>query len=292
MHRDRSSDHPGVFDPEVVDPLVAALGPLCDRMWPASFHGIERLPEHDRFMVVANHSGMGSAELWALLAAWHRGLGGGRKVAGMAHPGAFRVPILGRVLRGLGAVEATREGAAKARRSGAPLLVFPGGDIEAARPFWQADRVSFAGRKGWIRLAREHGLAIVPMCITGSHKTLPVIASGRAMAWLLGLRFIGVHRAPLTVLSAAAAAGAFRLARGAGVGRAGSALAAWASASLAMMIPWLPSAIGFHVLPVISRDELVDPAMDDAVYTRVTGDLDKTLRARSERAARAAKEPR
>ena len=109
------------------------------------------------------------------------------------------------------------------------------------------------------------------------------------MAWLLGLRFIGVHRAPLTVLSAAAAAGAYGLARKAGAGRAGSALAAWASATLAMMIPWLPSSLGFHVLPVISRDELVDPAMDDAIYVRVTGDLEKVLRARSERAA---KEPR
>src|SRR5262249_37584058 len=177
-----------------------------------------------------------------------------RPVAGMAHPGAFHVPPVRYFLQGLGAVEATRAGAAKARAAGVPLLLFPGGDHEATRPLWQADRVDFAGRRGWIRLARELGLAIVPMCITGSHRTLPIVAGGKAVAWMSGARLIGVHRAPLTLLSVAAGAGALL----AGLPWWLSVGTLWASVWATMALPWVPARIGFHILPPIPCEDVAD----------------------------------
>ena len=279
-HRDRSADKPGVLDEELVASLKAALSPLVRRMWPGTFYGLENLPSHDRFMVVANHSGMGSAELWSLLLAWDDlNRDRRRRVAGMAHPGAFRVPILGSILRGLGAVEATREGARKAREAGAPLLIFPGGDHEAARPLWEAGRVDFAGRKGWARLAREHGLAIVPMAITGSHRTLPILMRSRALAWVIGLRpALGVKRAPLPALSLAAMIAAERIARRAGAGVGGRFAAAAAAYWATLMIPWVPARIGFHLLPSISADELVQMPGDDVLYERVVGALGRVVK--------------
>lgn len=274
---DRSSPHPGVIDPAAVAPWERALGPIVQRMWPASFHDLENLPEHHRVLIVANHSGMGTAELMSLSFAWYGAFGASRPVAGMAHPAAFRVPVLRDVLHGLGAVEATREGAATAIRHGVPLLLFPGGDHEAARPVWQADRVDFAGRKGWIRLAREHGLAIVPLCISGSHVTLPVLARGRTFSWLYGLRLIGVHRAPLSALSLAAAALAIGAVSVLELPIVLGAATAWAAAVGTMMVPWIPSQIGFHVLPPIPAEE-VGAAEDDALYDRVVGALQHKLR--------------
>lgn len=270
---------PGAFDPEVIATFLRLFGPVTRAMWPASFHGFETLPKHDRFIVVANHSGMGMAELWALILFWHE-RGAGRRIAPMAHPGAFKVPPIAYFLRGLGAVEATRRGAAAARAAGAPLLLFPGGDHEAIRPLWQAHRVDFAGRKGWIRLAREHRLAVVPMCITGSHVTLPILGGGRAASWLLGTRLLGVHRAPITVLSLAAAAASLGLARALGVRWWLGALAAWTSMGLGMIVPWVPSKIGFHVLPAIPAEALGDDERTaDAVYTQVVDALQATLSA-------------
>ena len=279
-HRDRSAEHPGVIDEAVFAPLKAVLQPLVQRLWPGTFHGLEHLPSHDRFMVVANHSAMGSAELWSLLLAWHDLYQGRRRVAGMAHPGAFGVPFLGSILRGLGAVEATREGARKAREAGVPLLLFPGGDHEAMRPLWQADRVDFAGRKGWIRLAREHGLTIVPMAITGSHRTLPILMRSRALAWVMGMRpALGVKEAPLPVLSLASMIAADRLARAAGAevpGRFAAVVAAyWAT----LMIPFIPARIGFHLLAPIGPDEVAQTPADDVLYRRVVGALGRALKA-------------
>ncbi len=280
---EHSSSHPGVIDPAAVDRYAAAMGPLIRRMWPATFHDLDRLPPDDRILIVANHSGMGAAELWTLALAWYERFGVTRPIAGMAHPAGFRVPILREALQGLGAVEATRVGAAKARRAGVPILLFPGGDHEATRPFWQADRVDFAGRKGWIRLAREHGLTIVPLCISGSHITLPIVASGRAIAWLTGLRFIGTHRAPLPALALLTSTLAFRVARALGCSRPTSLLAAWAAIAPTVMIPWIPSPIGFHFLPPIpARD--VALASDEVLYDRVVGALGRTLREENQRA--------
>jgi 1-acyl-sn-glycerol-3-phosphate acyltransferase len=250
-------------------------------MWPGELHGLAHLPDHDRFLIVANHSGMGIAEVWSLILAWQDRFAGTRPIAGMAHPAAFGVPPIRYFLEGLGGVEATRAGAAVARASGVPLLLFPGGDQEAMRPFWQASKVDFGGRKGWIRLAREHRLTIVPMCIRGSHRTLPVLAGGRAVAWLTGTRALGFRRAPLTLLSAIAAGATASGARALGAPWWGAGLLAWASMVSTMMVPWVPSRIGFHLLAPITSEALAADADDDAVYRRVVAAIQSRLSATS-----------
>lgn len=281
--RDRSSAHPGHFDVETAALLFRTLGPVCRHMWPGIFHGLSKLPSHNQFIVVANHSGMGSAELWSLFVGWHERFGTGRPVAGMAHPAAFRLPFLRPVLQGLGAVEATQLGACKARLADVPLLIFPGGDHEAMRPYWQGDRVDFAGRKGWIRLARKHGLTIVPMAIVDSHRTLPVVAGGKTLAWLSGLRLLGVRRGPLPLLSLLAALSTFSFARSKGAGLAAAYLSAdfvWLST---VLVPWIPSAIEFHLLDPIEPSAFHDSSADDVFYDDVVGRLQRVLDERTDR---------
>ena len=282
MSTEHSSSHPGHIDPEALDPYVRAMGPLVRRMWPATFHNLDRLPHDDRTLIIANHSGMGAAELWTLALAWYERFGVTRPMAGMAHPAGFRVPFLREALQGMGAVEATRVGAAKARQASVPILLFPGGDHEATRPVWQADRVDFAGRKGWIRLAREHGLTIVPLCISGSHVTLPILAHGPAIAWMSGLRALGVRRAPLPALALLTSTLTFGASRALGASPALSLLAAWAAMWPTIMIPWIPASIGFHFLPPIPAGDIA-LASDDALYDRVVGALGRTLREENHR---------
>ena len=56
----------------------------------------------------------------------------------------------------------TRAGrCAPARR----VLVYPGGDYEVHRPSWERHKVDFDGRKGFIRLALEEDVPIVPVVV-------------------------------------------------------------------------------------------------------------------------------
>ncbi len=240
-------------------------------------HGLEHLPDHNRYLVVANHSGMGAAELGSLIVGWRDRFGEARPVAGMAHPVGFGVPLLGYLLRGVGAVEATRQGAAWARAHEMPLLLFPGGDHEASRPLWRANQIDFAGRKGWIRLAREHGLSIVPLCITGSHVTNPILAHGKSIAWLTGLRALGVRRAPLTASALAVAPLVYGLSRTLGLPRWISAAGAWASMGPTVLLPYVPARLGFHFLPPLHPERFQDSSSDDSIYAEVTGSLQQKL---------------
>ena len=69
-------------------------------------------------------------------------------------------------LRKYGTVAASpRQRRARRSTSGAALLVYPGGDYEVHRPIWERNRVDFGGRKGFIRLALEQDVPIVPVVV-------------------------------------------------------------------------------------------------------------------------------
>lgn len=277
---DRSSPHPGVVEPAYLELYEAAMRAVGARIWPAELAGAEALPDHDRYLLVANHSGLGMVESLVLPQAWLRSVrderGEARPLAAMAHSTLFRLPGFGTLLRAAGAVEATREGARYALTRGAPLLLFPGGDHEAMRPLWRAHEVDFAGRRGWIELARTHGLTIVPMAITGSHRTAPNLGYSRRLAWL-GPRFVGMHRMPLPVLSIAAATAVLAGSRRPLASRVPLAAAAYLAG---VFVPFVPSTIRFRVLPPLAIESL----SDEEVYARVTGAISEALR-RSKRRA-------
>src|SRR4029453_2028772 len=90
-------------------------------------------------------------------------------------------------LRKYGTVAATPENAAKALDAGAALLVYPGGDYEVHRPSWESARVDFGGRRGFIRLAKEKKVPLVPVVAIGGQETALFLSRGERIARLLGL---------------------------------------------------------------------------------------------------------
>jgi 1-acyl-sn-glycerol-3-phosphate acyltransferase len=270
--RGRSSEHPGLVEEAWVRAYQELLRGPVRAMWPFETSGLEHLPEHDDFLLVANHSGLGIVETVVLADAWLSARGRA-PLAAMAHPALFRIPGFGELLRAIGAVEATREGAAYARASGAPLLLFPGGDHESMRPLWRAREVDFAGRTGWIRLAREHRLHVVPLAITGSHVTVPNLAGTRTLAWLTGARLFGMRRGPLPVASLIALASSLYRSR---QRRAPErVLRAFVAFWGAAFIPWVPSRIGLHMLEPLDVDAL--EASDQHLYADVTSRIASVL---------------
>jgi 1-acyl-sn-glycerol-3-phosphate acyltransferase len=104
----------------------------------------------------------------------------------LAHNLVLSAPGLGR-LRRFGTVAASHENAHKALDSGAALLVYPGGDYEVHRPSWEGRRVDFGGRKGFLALALEEGVPIVPVVSIGGQETSLFLSRGERLAKLLAL---------------------------------------------------------------------------------------------------------
>src|SRR5205807_1495552 len=104
----------------------------------------------------------------------------------LAHNLVLSMPALAQ-LRKFGTVAASQDNARKALEAGAALLVYPGGDLEVHRPSWQRHKVDFGGRKGFIRLALEQNVPIVPVVAIGGQETALFLSRGEGLARLLGL---------------------------------------------------------------------------------------------------------
>ena len=90
------------------------------------------------------------------------------------------------------------ENAEIALRSGAVVLVFPGGDYDAFQPTHEAAVIDFQGRTGYVRTAIQTGVPIVPVVSIGGQETQWFLARGDELARRLGLHRIRFKALPLT----------------------------------------------------------------------------------------------
>ena len=116
----------------------------------------------------------------------------------LAHYCVFFTPFRGYLGR-LGVVHASRENAAKALHSGAVVLVFPGGDYDAFRPTLTQNVIDFDGRTGYVRIAIEAGVPIVPAVSIGGQETQLFLTRGDRLAKRLGLPRMRMEILPLSV---------------------------------------------------------------------------------------------
>jgi 1-acyl-sn-glycerol-3-phosphate acyltransferase len=145
--------------------------------------GFENLPDHGPFLVVGNHSGGPTPpDLPILLTAWWRKRGVEEPVYALFHSFFLGLPGVGPVVEKAGALEAGHGNAEAVMHDGGIVVVFPGGDHEAYRPWRDRNRIDFDDRSGFIRLALRMGVPVVPAVSIGAHETLVVLSRGEAIA--------------------------------------------------------------------------------------------------------------
>jgi len=153
-----------------------------NRLWfRFSLRGTEHIPERP-CLFVGNHSGIGIADVLCLVGGWMTLTNGSRRCVGMMHKMFIEAPIVGHIASAFGAVPAKKENALSALRRGHDVVSFPGGDLDACRPFHEGRRVIFGDRRGYIRLALETGVPIVPVATIGSHHTYTLLPGGTTIA--------------------------------------------------------------------------------------------------------------
>jgi 1-acyl-sn-glycerol-3-phosphate acyltransferase len=97
----------------------------------------------------------------------------------------FKVAGLRTLVQRYGTVPASPDNMKTALDRGSALLVYPGGDEETYRPSWESGEIDLAHRTGFIRLALEHQVPIVPVVSIGGQETALFLGRGRRLAkWL------------------------------------------------------------------------------------------------------------
>lgn len=191
-------------DPELIAAVLPALRALNQRYLRLSVEGVEDLAAlaDEPVLYVGNHNGgiMGPDLSCTLATLWeHRGVHA--PLHPLAHDFAMRqLAPLGRLLQRLGAVRASQDNARRVLQSGRSALVYPGGDLEAYRHFRRRDEIVLGRRSGFVRLAQQTGVPIVPVVAHGAHRSAVIFTEGEILARVLRLaRWGRLSRFPLAL---------------------------------------------------------------------------------------------
>jgi 1-acyl-sn-glycerol-3-phosphate acyltransferase len=172
-------------DPDYIRETLPRLWLAASLYFRARVRQLENIPEEGAVLLVGNHSGGNlTPDSLVFQLAFSTYFGVERRFHQLAHNLVLSMPGLG-WMRKYGTVAATPSNAQRALDAGAALLVYPGGDYEVHRPSWESARVDFAGRKGFIRLAKQTGVPIVPVVSIGGQETALFLTRGEGLAKFL-----------------------------------------------------------------------------------------------------------
>jgi 1-acyl-sn-glycerol-3-phosphate acyltransferase len=184
------------FDPDRLDArdprFIARLLPIGRAVARHYLRVVQDGTEHlsrEPALLVGNHNGgiSGPDLVCTLAMLWDR-LGVEAPLYALAHDFAMRqLTPLGRLLQKVGAVRACPENALRVLAAGGQALVYPGGDIEAYRHSARQDEIVFGQRTGFVRVAQQAGVPIVPIVAHGAHRSAYIFDDGAWIARLLRL---------------------------------------------------------------------------------------------------------
>jgi 1-acyl-sn-glycerol-3-phosphate acyltransferase len=174
-------------DPDFIRERLPLMWLIASVWFRGEVRGLGNIPDSGPVLLVGNHSGGNVTPDTAVFTlAFSSYFGVERTFYQLAHNLVLAMPALG-WLRKFGTVAASPANAHKALASGAALLVYPGGDYEVHRPSWEGNRIDLGGRKGFIRLALEEDVPIVPVVSIGGQETALFLTRGERLAHLLAL---------------------------------------------------------------------------------------------------------
>src|SRR5829696_472114 len=188
-------------DPEYIRRTLPALRAMSELYFRADVRGLDHIPARGPVLLVGNHSG-GTliADTFVLAQAFYDRFGPDRVFHQLAHDLVFKAPGVRALLIPYGTVPASPENMRRALARDAALLVYPGGDHETYRASWNSGDIDFAHRTGFVRLALQLGVPIVPVVAIGGQETALFLGQGERLARLLRLhKLLRIDVAPVQI---------------------------------------------------------------------------------------------
>jgi len=186
--------------PEAVARYLRLIEAVVMRWHPHRVTGLEHIPKGPALFVGNHNAGLWTPDSYLLYQALYRAGGIDALPYGLAHEVILRNSPFNEILCPVGVVRAHRDNALRIFARGDKALVYPGGDLDGMRPFRRRNEVVFGNRRGYIRLALEAGVPIVPVVSAGAHAIYIVLDDLQGLANTLRLdRFFRLKVMPLTL---------------------------------------------------------------------------------------------
>lgn len=180
-HNYRSDPRPGWSlerrDEAVIQSFMPIWGWLYHNYFRVQTSGWEQIPPGKVLLVGSHNGGLAAPDMFMMMYDWFRRFGFSRPVYGLMHPRVWEVALpVAQLAEKVGAIMAHPKMAIAALHQGASVLVYPGGAEDVFRPYNLRNKIYFANRKGFIKVALREEVPIVPVISHGAHETLIVLA--------------------------------------------------------------------------------------------------------------------
>ena len=176
--------------------FVERTAPLLEFLWARYFRvrllGIESIPDDGAALLVGNHSGGIPYDGAMLLHGIRRDHPRHRRVRPLVANFAFRSGWMANVVARVGCVRASMENALPILARGELVAVFPEGLKGVGKLYRERYRLARFGRGGFVRLAREAQVPLLPIAIVGAEEIHPVIGKITRFAEPLGIPYIPI----------------------------------------------------------------------------------------------------
>jgi 1-acyl-sn-glycerol-3-phosphate acyltransferase len=182
----------GGFDPTFLERTAPLLEFLWSRYFRVRLLGIENVPASGAAILVGNHSGGIPYDGALLLHGVHRNHPAHRQVRPLVANFAFRAGWMANIVARIGGVRASRETALPLLAAGELVAVFPEGLRGVGKLYRERYRMARFGRGGFVRLASEAQVPLLPVAIVGAEEIHPVIGKITSLAEPLGLPYIPI----------------------------------------------------------------------------------------------------
>ena len=178
------------YNADYIEQNVGFWKNILHRYFRAKVLGIQNCPSTP-FVAVGNHSGAILIPDTLVWLSFYHSMSEQQKppLLTLAHDAFFDVypTKIRNWASQFGAIRANKEIALAGLQQGYAVQIYPGGDFDACRPFRERNNIHFAGRMGYVELAQQADVPIVPVVSHGAHKSLFILRSGVRLARCLGV---------------------------------------------------------------------------------------------------------
>jgi len=179
-------------DPTFIERTAPVLEFLYSKYFRVRMIGIENVPDTGPALLVANHSGGLPYDGAMLIYGIYREHSRHRRLRTLVANFAFHSGWMANVVAKIGGVRASQE-TAQPLLAGCNLLgVFPEGLKGVGKLYRERYRLTYFGRGGFARLARQAQVPMLPVAIVGAEEIHPVVGKITSLAAPLGIPYIPI----------------------------------------------------------------------------------------------------
>lgn len=185
-------------NPQIIEKLMPFFDWVYRYYFRVQTDGWENIPKTGKVLLIGSHNGgLAAPDTLMMTYDWFRKFGVERSAYALMEPKMWQVlPGLARLATQVGTIRPYPELAREALRRGAAVLIYPGGAKDVFRPYYLRHKIYFHAEKGFIKLALQEEVPIIPFISYGAHSTLIVLADlypqlqqlhQLGMPWLWGI---------------------------------------------------------------------------------------------------------